>query len=63
MSVLRVLAKPGGVLVVPAGATTSLGGHSGRRGELVPDGFARLSAGIGDTDDLVADIESALAAL
>jgi cystathionine gamma-lyase len=31
-----------------------------RWGDPVPDGFARISAGIEDTADLLADIESAL---
>ncbi len=32
-----------------------------RWGDRVPDGFARISVGIEDTDDLVADVEQALA--
>ncbi|MDQ1649853.1 MAG: cystathionine gamma-lyase, partial [Frankiaceae bacterium] len=50
--------------------TTSFGGvHSTaeRRarwgGDDVPDGFIRLSCGIEDTGDLVADVEQALAAM
>jgi cystathionine gamma-lyase len=31
-----------------------------RWGDVVPDGFARISAGIEDTDDLVADVVAAL---
>ncbi len=47
-------------------AATSFGGiHSSvdrraRWGDSVPDGFARLSLGIEDTDDLLSDIEQAL---
>ena len=47
-------------------ASTSFGGiHSSvdrlaRWGDPVPDGFARISLGIEDTDDLIADIEQAL---
>ncbi|MCT7659218.1 cystathionine gamma-lyase [Mycobacterium deserti] len=47
-------------------ASTSFGGmHSSvdrraRWGDPVSDGFARISAGIEDTDDLVADVEQAL---
>ena len=47
-------------------AATSFGGiHSSvdrraRWGDPVPDGFARLSLGIEDTDDLVTDIDEAL---
>ncbi len=50
-------------------ASTSFGGiHSSvdrrsRWGDPVPDGFARISLGIEDTDDLLADFESALAAI
>ena len=49
-------------------AATSFGGihtsvdRRARWGDPVGDGFARISAGIEDTDDLVADIEQALAA-
>jgi cystathionine gamma-lyase len=49
-------------------ASTSFGGihtsvdRRARWGDPVTDGFARLSLGIEDTDDLVADIERALAA-
>jgi cystathionine gamma-lyase len=47
-------------------SATSFGGiHSSvdrraRWGDPVGDGFARISAGIEDTDDLIADIEHAL---
>jgi cystathionine gamma-lyase len=47
-------------------AATSFGGiHSSvdrraRWGDPVPEGFARLSLGIEDTDDLVTDIDRAL---
>ncbi len=47
-------------------ASTSFGGihtsvdRRARWGDPVPDGFARISAGIEDTDDLVADILGAL---
>jgi len=47
-------------------SSTSFGGiHSSvdrraRWGDQVSDGFARVSAGIEDTEDLVADIEQAL---
>ncbi|GAB4964204.1 hypothetical protein MAHJHV54_47920 [Mycobacterium avium subsp. hominissuis] len=34
-----------------------------RWGDAVPDGFARISLGIEDTDDLLADIERALLTL
>ena len=50
-------------------AATSFGGihtsvdRRARWGDQVVDGFARLSAGIEDTDDLVADVESALSAV
>ena len=40
-----------------------LGRGRARWGDQVVDGFARLSAGIEDTDDLVADVESALSAV
>jgi cystathionine gamma-lyase len=49
-------------------ASTSFGGihtsvdRRARWGDPVADGFARLSAGIEDTDDLVADVERALSA-
>jgi len=49
-------------------AATSFGGihtsvdRRARHGDAVPDGFARISAGIEDTDDLVADVLTALAA-
>ena len=48
-------------------ASTSFGGihtsvdRRARWGDPVSDGFARISAGIEDTDDLVADVERALA--
>lgn len=48
-------------------AATSFGGihtcidRRARWGDPVPDGFARISLGIEDTDDIVADIEQALA--
>lgn len=47
-------------------ASTSFGGlhtsvdRRARWGDAVPDGFARISAGIEDTDDLVADVLAAL---
>ena len=47
-------------------AATSFGGihtsvdRRARWGDAVPDGFARISAGIEDTDDLVADVLAAL---
>lgn len=47
-------------------AATSFGGihtsvdRRARHGDAVPDGFARISAGIEDTDDLVADVVAAL---
>ncbi len=47
-------------------ASTSFGGihtsvdRRARWGDAVPDGFARISAGIEDTDDLVADVVAAL---
>lgn len=47
-------------------AATSFGGlhtsvdRRARWGDVVPDGFARISAGIEDTDDLVTDVLSAL---
>jgi cystathionine gamma-lyase len=47
-------------------AATSFGGlhtsvdRRARWGDAVPDGFARISAGIEDTDDLVADVVAAL---
>lgn len=47
-------------------AATSFGGihtcvdRRARWGDPVPDGFARISLGIEDTDDIVADIEAAL---
>ena len=47
-------------------AATSFGGlhtsvdRRGRHGDAVSDGFARISAGIEDTDDLVADVVAAL---
>jgi cystathionine gamma-lyase len=47
-------------------AATSFGGlhtsvdRRARWGDVVPDGFARISAGIEDTDDLVADVVAAL---
>jgi cystathionine gamma-lyase len=47
-------------------ASTSFGGihtsvdRRARWGDPVPEGFARISAGIEDTDDLVADVLSAL---
>ena len=47
-------------------AATSFGGihtsvdRRARWGDAVPDGFARISAGIEDTDDLVADVVTAL---
>lgn len=49
-------------------ASTSFGGvhtsvdRRARWGDAVPEGFARISLGIEDTDDLLADIETALAA-
>jgi cystathionine gamma-lyase len=49
-------------------AATSFGGihtcvdRRARWGDAVPDGFARISMGIEDTDDLLADIERALGA-
>ncbi|CPW44917.1 Putative cystathionine/methionine gamma-synthase/ lyase [Mycobacteroides abscessus] len=49
-------------------SSTSFGGvhtsvdRRARWGDAVPDGFARISLGIEDTDDLLADIEAALAA-
>ncbi|OBI47329.1 cystathionine gamma-lyase [Mycobacterium kyorinense] len=48
-------------------AATSFGGlhtsvdRRARWGDCVPDGFARIALGIEDTDDLLADIEEALA--
>ena len=48
-------------------AATSFGGihtcvdRRARWGDPVPEGFARISLGIEDTDDIVADIERALA--
>lgn len=48
-------------------AATSFGGvhtsvdRRARWGDAVPDGFARISSGIEDTDDLLADVERALA--
>ncbi|WP_343709656.1 cystathionine gamma-lyase [Mycobacterium sp.] len=50
-------------------AATSFGGirtsvdRRARWGDLVEDGFARISVGIEDTDDLLADVERALAGL
>lgn len=50
-------------------AATSFGGlhtsvdRRARWGDSVPDGFARISAGIEDTDDLVADVLAALGSL
>ncbi len=50
-------------------ASTTFGGipasvdRRSRWGDPVPDGFARISLGIEDTDDLLADFESALAAI
>ncbi|AAS05601.1 cystathionine gamma-lyase [Mycobacterium avium subsp. paratuberculosis] len=50
-------------------ASTSFGGlhtsvdRRARWGDAVPDGFARISLGIEDTDDLLADIERALLTL
>ncbi|MCQ4119278.1 cystathionine gamma-lyase [Rhodococcus tibetensis] len=50
-------------------SATSFGGihttvdRRARWGDPVPDGFARLSCGIEDTDDLLADLEQALSAL
>ena len=47
-------------------ASTSFGGihtsvdRRARWGDPVSDGFARISLGIEDTDDLIADIEQAL---
>ena len=47
-------------------ASTSFGGlhtsvdRRARWGDAVPAGFARISAGIEDTDDLVADVLGAL---
>jgi cystathionine gamma-lyase len=47
-------------------ASTSFGGihtsvdRRARWGDPVPDGFARLSMGIEDTDDLIADLGAAL---
>jgi cystathionine gamma-lyase len=47
-------------------AATSFGGihtcvdRRARWGDAVPDGFARISLGIEDTDDLLSDIERAL---
>ncbi|HNF07624.1 MAG TPA: PLP-dependent transferase, partial [Mycobacterium sp.] len=47
-------------------ASTSFGGlhtsvdRRARWGDAVPAGFARISAGIEDTDDLVADVLAAL---
>jgi cystathionine gamma-lyase len=47
-------------------AATSFGGlhtsvdRRARWGDAVPEGFARISAGIEDTDDLVADVVAAL---
>jgi cystathionine gamma-lyase len=47
-------------------AATSFGGlhtsvdRRARWGDAVPDGFARISAGIEDTEDLVADVLGAL---
>ena len=49
-------------------AATSFGGihtsvdRRARWGDDVADGFARISAGIEDTDDLVADVERSLRA-
>ena len=49
-------------------AATSFGGihtsvdRRARWGDAVPDGFARISAGLEDTDDLVADVVAALRA-
>ncbi|MBB4853569.1 cystathionine gamma-lyase [Mycobacteroides chelonae] len=49
-------------------ASTSFGGvhtsvdRRARWGDAVPEGFARISLGIEDTDDLLVDIEAALAA-
>ena len=49
-------------------AATSFGGlhtcvdRRARWGDAVADGFARIALGIEDTDDLLADIEQALAA-
>ena len=49
-------------------AATSFGGlhtsvdRRARWGDPVADGFARISSGIEDTDDLLADIERALGA-
>ena len=48
-------------------ASTSFGGihtsvdRRARWGDAVSDGFARISLGIEDTDDLIADFEEALA--
>ncbi len=56
----------GSELLVPA---TSFGGihttadRRARWGDPVPDGFVRISCGIEDTEDLVADLEQALSAL
>ena len=50
-------------------AATSFGGihtsvdRRARWGDAVPDGFARISAGIEDNDDLVADVVAALVAV
>jgi cystathionine gamma-lyase len=47
-------------------ASTSFGGihtsadRRARWGDPVSDGFARISCGIEDTDDLIADLEQAL---
>jgi cystathionine gamma-lyase len=47
-------------------SSTSFGGihtsvdRRARWGDAVSDGFARISLGIEDTDDLIADIEQAL---
>lgn len=49
-------------------ASTSFGGihtsvdRRARWGDPVPEGFVRISAGIEDTDDLLADVERALPA-
>lgn len=62
---VRALVRHSGLLV----AATSFGGihtsvdRRARHGDAVPEGFARISAGIEDTDDLVSDVVGSLSSL
>jgi cystathionine gamma-lyase len=63
VAAVHALVERSGLLI----ASTSFGGihtsvdRRARWGDAVNEGFARISAGIEDTDDLIADVERALA--